>query len=119
MTSSYETVTCIINLIHTAHEVASTPVTYRPLSDPVFVTFRAPACAARQDGKSQAGFILAMAECVILNRAGSPTHHADGVDGRYPVQEDQGGSGGHHCLFGGKMKVKLVMCMEIYMNEKK
>ena len=47
--------TRINDLIRTAHEVSGTPVTYRPLSDPVFVTFHGAGWAVRRGGKSQAG----------------------------------------------------------------
>ena len=63
----------INKLVRRAHEVSATPVSHRPLSDSVFVTFHDAGLVVRRDGKSQAVFALARAERAILEGARSPT----------------------------------------------
>ena len=69
---TYGLVTKLNKTIRTAHECSAIPNVFRPLNDPIFVTFHDAAWAVRKDGKSQAGFILGMTERRILDGEKAP-----------------------------------------------
>ena len=62
----------INKLIRFAHETCHLPIAFRPIQDPVFVTWHDAAWGCRASGASQGGFLVAMAERRILNGERSP-----------------------------------------------
>ena len=62
----------INKLIRFAHETSNVPVVFRPIVDPVFVTWHDAAWGCRVSGASQGGFLVAMAERRLLKGERSP-----------------------------------------------
>ena len=83
-TGTMETVKKVNKLVRMAHETATVVIIFRPIKDPVFVTWHDAAWAARKSGSSQGGMVIGMAERRILHNEKSPVSVIQGSSRKLP-----------------------------------